>query len=541
MSRTARSERLSTSCPSGIACTPTRWPPSGYARQPESSVRGRRVSPDRSHGSPRLRRDETGWKGCGRGGGRGGRAGRSRSAAVARPQQNGHRCAAAPTQCPGGERPRSVGRSYPGRPTAGGGRSCTAGGGLRRRRHRPAGDRSPADRHPARRGHPAGRHRRVRGRGPRRRRGRRCQQPPPARGVPHRAPGVALPLAMTLAVRPPLEPMLARAADDIPVGREWRYEPKWDGFRVIVFRDGDDVVLGSRKGQPLQRFFPEILEPLRATLPAQAVADGEIIIATSRGLDFDALQMRLHPAASRVARLAAETPATVILFDLLADGDQDLRGEPLVTRRERLLGAVTGNARVALTPQTADHDEAAEWFTRYEGAGLDGLIAKPEESTYRSGERGWTKIKHLRTVDCVVGGYRMEVKGGGVGSLLLGLYDEEGVLHHVGHTSSFSAQEKRDLLTLLAPLEGGDSFGHGRTPGAPSRWSRDKDAAWTPLTPSLVCEVSFDHLQGQRFRHAARFLRWRDDRDPLTCTYAQLTPADAFRLADIVTLPDAGP
>jgi ATP-dependent DNA ligase len=344
---------------------------------------------------------------------------------------------------------------------------------------------------------------------------------------------------MTLPITPPLEPMLARAADEIPGDPSWRYEPKWDGFRAIVFRDGDDVVVGSRKGQPLQRYFPEILEPLKKALPMQAVVDGEIIIATSHGLDFDALQMRLHPAASRVARLAAETPATVILFDLLAEGADDLRTRPLVTRRELLLGAVVGNDRVALTPQTADVDEARQWFTKYEGAGLDGLIAKPEESTYRSGERGWTKIKHLRTVDCVVGGYRLEKTGRGVGSLLLGLYDEAGVLHHVGHTSGFAAAERRTLVELLTPLEGGDSFGHGRTPGAPSRWTRDKEADWIALRPELVCEVSFDHLQGNRFRHAARFLRWREDRDPLTCTYDQLTPADAFRLSDIVDIPDA--
>ena len=343
---------------------------------------------------------------------------------------------------------------------------------------------------------------------------------------------------MTLPISPPLEPMLARAADAIPAGSGWRYEPKWDGFRVIVFRDGDSVVLGSRKGQPLQRFFPEILEPLREAMPGRAVADGEIIIATPRGLDFDALQMRLHPAASRVARLAAETPSTVVLFDLLAEGDEDLRGAPLVSRRERLLGAVHRHERVAITPQTADLEEATTWFDKYEGAGLDGLIAKPEDSRYVSGERGWTKIKHLRTVDCVVGGYRLEVKDRGVGSLLLGLYDGGGVFHHVGHTSSFSAKEKRELVDLLAPYVGGDSFGHGRTPGAPSRWTRDKEAEWTALRPVLVCEVSFDHLQGQRFRHAARFRRWREDRDPRTCTYDQLTPVDAFRLRDIVELPD---
>ena len=340
-------------------------------------------------------------------------------------------------------------------------------------------------------------------------------------------------------VRPPLEPMLARPAEEIPSGPGWRYEPKWDGFRAIVFRDGDDVHVGSRRGQPLQRFFPEILDPLRAALPRSAVVDGEIIIATPRGLDFDALQMRLHPAASRVNRLAAETPATVILFDLLAEGDEDLRARQLVARRERLLGAVTLNARVALTPQTADIDEARVWFTRYEGAGLDGLIAKPEDSTYRSGERGWTKIKHLRTVDCVVGGYRLATKGGGIASLLLGLFDDTGHLHFVGHTSSFSASERREVLALLQPLRGDGGFGEGRTPGAPSRWSGDRNADWTSVTPTLVCEVSFDHLQGRRFRHAARFLRWRDDRDPKTCTFDQLTPAEAFALGDIVDLDDA--
>ena len=345
---------------------------------------------------------------------------------------------------------------------------------------------------------------------------------------------------MTLPVTPPLEPMLAKTAAEIPQGAGWRYEPKWDGFRVIVFRDGDDVHLGSRKGQPLQRYFPEILEPLRAALPERAVADGEIIIATPKGLDFDALQLRLHPAASRVARLAGETPSTVVLFDLLADGDDDLRSRPLVERRELLVAAVNANPRVALTPHTADLDEGRDWFTRYEGAGLDGLIAKPGESTYRTGERGWTKIKHLRTVDVVVGGYRMEATGRGVGSLLLGLYDGDGRLHFVGHTSGFSAAERRQLVETLRPLEGGDSFGEGRTPGGPSRWAREKDADWTRLRPELVCEVSFDHLQGQRFRHAARLLRWRQDRDPLTCTYDQLTPAQVFHLLDIVDLRDAG-
>jgi ATP-dependent DNA ligase len=345
---------------------------------------------------------------------------------------------------------------------------------------------------------------------------------------------------VTLPVSPPVEPMLSRAAERIPDGPGWRYEPKWDGFRAVVFRDGPDVHIGSRNGQPLQRFFPEILDPLREALPDPAVVDGEIIIATPRGLDFDALQMRLHPAASRVARLAAETPSTVILFDILGQGADDLRSRPLTARRDLLLATITPNARVAVTPQTAGLAEAGDWFARYEGAGLDGIMAKPGDGAYRVGERGWTKVKHLRTVDCVVGGFRMEVKGGGVGSLLLGLYDGDGVFHHAGHTSSFSAQERRELVHLLEPLTGGASFGGGRTPGAPSRWSAGKNLDWTSVTPTLVCEVSFDHLQGQRFRHAARFLRWRPDRDPATCTYDQLTPAEAFRLADIVDLPDAG-
>ena len=350
---------------------------------------------------------------------------------------------------------------------------------------------------------------------------------------------------MTLPVQPPLEPMLSKAAADIPQGDGWRYEPKWDGFRALVFRDGDEVFVASRSGQPLARYFPEILEPLRAALPERAVVDGEIIIATPKGLDFDALQMRLHPAASRVARLAAKTPSTVILFDLLALGDRDLRGEDVDTRRAALEANVTVNERVALTPHTDDLATGRVWFTAYEGAGLDGLMAKPAGSTYQPGVRGWTKIKHLRTVDAVVGGYRMERKGPGVGSLLLGLYDDDGVFHHAGHTSSFSAKEKRDLVDFLAPHRATDSappsFGGGRTPGGQSRWNAGKEEAeWVALTPTLVCEVSFDHLQGNRFRHAARFLRWRPDREPRSCTYAQLTPADAFRLADIVDLPDAG-
>jgi ATP-dependent DNA ligase len=345
-------------------------------------------------------------------------------------------------------------------------------------------------------------------------------------------------------LRPPLEPMLCRLSEKIPDGA-FAYEPKWDGFRCLVFRDGDEVLLVSRKGQPLARYFPELLEPLRAALPARAVVDSEIVIAGTAGLEFDTLQMRLHPAASRVNRLAAETPATIILFDALWLGDDDLRERPIEERQSRLLRDVSPNATVALTPQTLDAAEAASWFDKYEGAGCDGVIAKPLGSPYRSGERGWFKIKHLRTVDVVVGGYRKDLKDEAIASLLLGLYDSDGTLHHVGHTSSFSAAQRRELLQTLRPLEGGQSFGWpdgempaGRTPGGPSRWTRNRDASWTSVRPELVCEVAFDHLQGDRFRHASRFLRWRSDKSPQDCTYDQLLPPHPFDLREIVRLED---
>ena len=344
---------------------------------------------------------------------------------------------------------------------------------------------------------------------------------------------------MTLPFGPPLTPMLARAAVDIPEGDGWRYEPKWDGFRALAFRDGPRLEVISRNGQPLLRYFPELEPALRSALPGRTVVDGEIIIAGPRGLDFDALQMRLHPAASRVARLAAQTPASIVLFDLLARDDVDLRPQGLDSRRAALRDALgPGDGRVAITPQTASLAEARVWFTAYEGAGLDGLIAKGVAEPYRPGERRWVKVKHLRTVDVVIGGFR-PASGAqdSVGSLLLGLYDEAGVLHHVGHTSSFSAAQRREVFARLQPLIGAQSFGDGRTPGAPSRWSQGRDASWTSVEPRLVCEVSFDHLQGQRFRHAARFLRWRPDREPSECTAAQLAPPEAFALADIVEFP----
>ena len=342
---------------------------------------------------------------------------------------------------------------------------------------------------------------------------------------------------MALPLSPPLEPMLAKAAAEIPRADPWLYEPKWDGFRAIVFRDGAEVRIQSRNSLPLERYFPELLDPLRDALPERCVVDGEVVIATPHGLDFDALQMRLHPAASRVRMLSEQTPASVVLFDVLAIDDEDLRRTPLLERRHRLLEAVRPSRTVGITPQTGSPDEATQWFERYEGAGLDGVVAKEEGGEYRHGERRWVKVKHLRTADCVVGGFRPLTKGEGIGSLLLGLYGEDGVLQHVGHTSGFSATERREILARLQPLTGGESFGHGRTPGAPSRWKREADAAWTAVTPSLVCEVSFDHLQGRRFRHAARFLRWRPDKDPSDCTFDQLAPPEAFALEDIVVAP----
>jgi ATP-dependent DNA ligase len=339
-----------------------------------------------------------------------------------------------------------------------------------------------------------------------------------------------------LPVNPPVAPMLAKLQIDIPRGEGWLYEPKWDGFRAIVFRDGDSVRIDSRNGQTLDRYFPEVVEQLRAALPERAVIDGEIVVAGERGLDFDTLQQRIHPAASRIARLSMETPASFIAFDMLAVGDEDLRGEAGASRRAQLIAELRATPSVAITPQTTDADEAAEWFTRYEGAGLDGVIAKQAGQRYVEGERLWVKVKHRRTCDCVVGGYRLAITpGGGIASLLLGLYDESGVLHLVGHTSSFKAAERREILEKLRPLEGGDSFGGGRTPGGPSRWTQGKrDESWVAVAPVLVCEVSFDYMQGERFRHAARFHRWRTDKDPGECTFDQLVPPVRVELSDVV-------
>jgi ATP-dependent DNA ligase len=344
---------------------------------------------------------------------------------------------------------------------------------------------------------------------------------------------------MSLPFAPPYEPMLAQAQDEIPVGPGWRYEPKWDGFRAIVFRDGDTLELSSRESRPLARYFPELVASLRLALPQRCVVDGEIILPGPKGLDFEALQSRLHPAASRVNKLSLEIPTSFVAFDLLVLGDDDLREAPYAQRRDALERAVQPSAHVFVTPQTREPAQAERWFVDFEGAGCDGVIARREELSYRPGQRVMVKVKHGRTADCVVGGYREGKTPGTVGSLLLGLYDDAGVLHHVGHTSSFSAKEKKALIEKLAPYVDGDSFGAGRTPDAPSRWNPKAEKTWVALRPELVCEVRYDYLQGARFRHASTFKRWREDKSPASCTYSQLEPPKPFSLDTIRALAPA--
>jgi ATP-dependent DNA ligase len=327
--------------------------------------------------------------------------------------------------------------------------------------------------------------------------------------------------------------MLAKGKDEIPRGDGWLYEPKWDGFRAIIFVENDDIYICSRNGQPLQRYFPELLPVIAKAFPRPCIVDCEIIIAGDRGIDFDGLQMRIHPADSRVRKLAAEMPASLVVFDLLAEGATDLRPEPFSTRRAALARLLKRSRQARLTPQSTDPEEAESWFERYEGAGCDGVVAKRADQVYEPGKRTMVKVKHSRTVDCVVGGYRDYAAGPGVGSLLLGLYDDEGVFHHVGHTASFSAAERVAVLKKLKPLVGGDSFGEGRTPGSPSRWTGAKDLSWIQVRPDLVCEVSFEKLQNGRIRHAARFLRWRTDKTAGECDFAQLEPPESFDFDDI--------
>jgi len=357
---------------------------------------------------------------------------------------------------------------------------------------------------------------------------------------------------MDLPVNPPILPMLAARVSELPVDGTWIFEPKWDGFRALVFRAGDEILIQSRDEKSLNRYFPELLQPLASQLPDRCVLDGEIVIARNGGLDFEALQLRIHPAASRVRLLSQEIPASIVFFDLLCDGDRDLRGVTFQTRRQRLESLLESAAPpIHLTPATSDRAVAADWFRRFEGAGLDGVIAKPVSGTYEPNKRVMLKIKHERDCDCVVAGFRWHKKGEGtaVGSLLLGLFDQSGALQHVGVCASFTEKRRRELVEFLAPYrenalaahpwkhwaDYGTATGEGphRMPGGQSRWSHGKDLSWQPLRPELVVEVAYDHMQGSRFRHTAQFRRWRTDKKPGDCTYAQLEVVPPQELMEI--------
>jgi ATP-dependent DNA ligase len=339
--------------------------------------------------------------------------------------------------------------------------------------------------------------------------------------------------------------MLAKLVDELPRGEGFLYEPKWDGFRVLLFRDGDEWFLQSRDLKSLNRYFPELEGPFLSQLPPRIVVDGELVIAGEAGLDFEALQQRIHPAASRVALLAKETPASLVLFDLLCEGDEDLRAKPFVERRARLESSLAHlHHPLHLTPATRDRMLAADWFERFEGAGLDGVMAKPLNGIYQPGKRTMLKIKHKRTVDVVLAGFRWHKNGVGkaIGSFLLGLFDDEGILQHVGVCSSFTEKRRRELVEELAPLRENALEGHPwqswatadqRVPGVKSRWSRDKTLEWEPLRAERALEVSFDHMQGSRFRHTAHFVRWRPDKPVTECTYAQLDVTPPYELARI--------
>jgi len=342
--------------------------------------------------------------------------------------------------------------------------------------------------------------------------------------------------------------MLAKSVKTIPQG-DFLYEPKWDGFRCIAFRDGDEVELASRGEKPLTRYFPEVVEALKANLPQRVVVDGEVVIATGDRLDFEALLQRIHPATSRVDRLAAETPASFVAFDLLAVDDESLMATPFAARRARLEEVMAkASAPVFLTPSTDDVHVAQRWFEVFEGAGLDGVVAKPADGGYQPDVRAMSKIKHERTADCVVAGYRWHKSGPVVGSLLLGLYAEDGSLQHVGVAASFTMKRRAELVEELAPYAVEDPAGHpwaawaeaeahgkGRLPGAVSRWNAKKDLSWVPLRPDLVVEVAYDHMEGTRFRHTAQWRRWRPDREPESCTYEQLQSPVRFDLAEILS------
>jgi ATP-dependent DNA ligase len=348
--------------------------------------------------------------------------------------------------------------------------------------------------------------------------------------------------------------MLAKVRSDLPEGADWIFEPKWDGFRALIFRDGDELLIQSRDEKPLGRYFPELEAPLKAQLPEKCVLDGEVVIARGDALDFEALQLRLHPAASRVKKLAAELPSSIVFWDVLCVGDESLLATPFRERRARLESILAQAAPpLYLTPMTADRTRAADWFSRFEGAGLDGVMAKPAGGEYEPNKRVMFKVKHERECDCVVAGFRWHKGGHGtaLGSLLLGLYDDAGHLQHVGVSASFTAAKRRELVEFLAPyrenaLEGhpwkewadfmSEAQGDGppkRMPGGMSRWSQGKDLSWEPLRPELVVQVAYDHMQGSRFRHTAQFRRWRTDKAPRDCTYAQLEVVPAQELGEL--------
>jgi ATP-dependent DNA ligase len=348
--------------------------------------------------------------------------------------------------------------------------------------------------------------------------------------------------------------MLAKRVSDLPPGEGWIFEPKWDGFRTLIFRDGDEVFIQSRDEKPLNRYFPELIDPLKAQLPERCVLDGEIVIAGKEGLEFETLQLRLHPAASRVRKLAVETPASVVFFDLLCENDQSFCETPFAERRARLESLFSNvQAPLHLTPATRDRDLAADWFRRFEGAGLDGVVAKSVDGTYEPNKRTMLKVKHERECDCVVAGFRWHKLGGKtlLGSLLLGLYDDRGNLEHVGVCASFTNVKRRELIDFLEPYRvnafdehpwrewagatGGDGEAH-RMPGAQSRWSGGKDLSWEPLRPELVVQVAYDHMEGNRFRHTAQFRRWRDDKRPRDCDFEQLEVVAPHELAQIFAI-----